>query len=231
MSVERSQASFEGVIVTKPWGYEYLVYQNGTVGVWYLSIRAGARTSLHCHPKKKTGLIVLDGDVDVSFLNDSLSLGPLGKLMIRPGLFHSTMARSPDGVAVMEIETPCDKTNLVRLEDEYDRAQKPYEGTDAMVPMSGPCLRFADPERGRPRTHVHGGCEFTLEAVDDVATLRERDPGEVIVVLDGGLQSPTGDPVLGAGDVVSVATLDRLARAFPSPAGMSLVTIRRAKAA
>ena len=87
------------------------------VGLWYLSIRHGARTSLHCHPRKKTGLVLLDGEAVVHFLSDSMPLKPLGKLMIRPGLFHSTMAVSPGGIALIEIENPCDKTNLVRLED------------------------------------------------------------------------------------------------------------------
>ena len=62
---------YQKVLVKKPWGYEYLMYQNGTVGVWYLHIKEGARTSLHCHPHKKTGLILLSGEAVVSFLNDS----------------------------------------------------------------------------------------------------------------------------------------------------------------
>jgi hypothetical protein len=52
---------FKNVVVNKPWGYEYLVYQNDSVAVWYLYLREGAATSLHCHPKKKTGIILLKG--------------------------------------------------------------------------------------------------------------------------------------------------------------------------
>ena len=59
-------------IVKKPWGYEYLVYENDKVGLWFLYIAEDQQTSMHCHPNKTTGLILLDGNVEVSFLGDSL---------------------------------------------------------------------------------------------------------------------------------------------------------------
>ena len=114
-------SDYLGVIVDKPWGYEYLMFQNELVGVWYLHIRQGERTSMHCHPRKKTSLILLEGEGELSFLNDTMKLKPLSRTIIRPGLFHSTQAFSPKGIAMIEIETPPDKGNLVRLEDEYGR--------------------------------------------------------------------------------------------------------------
>ncbi len=50
--------------------YEYLVFQNESVAVWLLHIKGGAATSLHCHPKKKTGIILLSGEALVSFLDE-----------------------------------------------------------------------------------------------------------------------------------------------------------------
>lgn len=222
-----SKSDFEGVVVNKPWGYEYLMYQNGAVGLWYLSIRHGARTSLHCHPRKKTGFVLLDGEAVVQFLNDSMPLKPLGKLMIRPGLFHSTMALSPSGVALIEIENPCDKTNLVRLEDEYDRQEKPYEGAEALAPMHDACVRFEEPASGQPRRYQLHSCLFSVERIEDAAGLRERDLREIIVVLDGGLVSNSGEPVLSPGDVVSASTSARLAQTFAAPSGVSFLSIRK----
>ena len=49
------------------------------------------------------------------------------KLMIRPGLFHSTKSLSKDSI-VLEIETPINKNDLVRYKDNYGRENKPYEG-------------------------------------------------------------------------------------------------------
>ena len=52
---------YEKTIVNKPWGYEYLAYENEDVGLWFLNIKKNHQTSMHCHPKKTTGLVLLDG--------------------------------------------------------------------------------------------------------------------------------------------------------------------------
>src|SRR3989338_4664289 len=110
---------YQNVLVKKPWGCEYLLFDNGLVSLWHLFIRHNAQTSMHCHPTKKTGIILLAGESTVSFLNDSRTLRSLSKLMVREGLFHSTAAVSSEGIILLETETPSNKTDLVRLEDEY----------------------------------------------------------------------------------------------------------------
>ena len=68
----------------KPWGKEYLLYQNDDVAIWHLFIEPGQSTSLHCHPSKKTGLVVLDGAAKVSFIGGGgEKLFPGEKVMIR----------------------------------------------------------------------------------------------------------------------------------------------------
>lgn len=227
MGSRQSMFDFQRVIVNKPWGYEYLMYENGTVGVWYLFIKHGARTSLHCHPRKKTSIILLSGEAVISFLNDSVPLKPLNKLMIREGLFHSTAATSPEGISVIETETPCDKTDLVRLNDEYGRQEQPYEGPDAMFPISESCVQLTHPEEGRQLRYTLCGCTLSVEKFKDISGLRQRPPGEIIVVLEGGLFSRAGDPIVSPGDVVSSDTLERLAETFFAPQGASLLTIRK----
>jgi len=61
-------------IVKKPWGYEFISYENDTISIWFLSIYKSERTSFHCHPNKKTGLIVLNGEAELSFLSGSKNL-------------------------------------------------------------------------------------------------------------------------------------------------------------
>ena len=107
-------------IVNKPWGHEYLVYENDEVGLWFLKIKKGQQTSMHCHPKKKTGFILLDGKVEVMLgFYERKILNSQSKLTIRPGLFHSTKALSKNGATILEIETPIDKHDLVRFKDDY----------------------------------------------------------------------------------------------------------------
>jgi mannose-6-phosphate isomerase-like protein (cupin superfamily) len=108
--------------IPKPWGGgEYTIYSNENVEVKHLTIKQGECTSLHCHPKKKTGLCVLKGLIKVDFLNDSFWLEPGDKLMIRPGVFHRSNAKLDS--ELLEIENPVDKDDLVRLEDNYERKQ------------------------------------------------------------------------------------------------------------
>ena len=59
---------YEKTVVKKPWGYEYLVYQNEKVALWFLYIGYSQQTSMHCHPNKTTGLILLDGEAELPSL-------------------------------------------------------------------------------------------------------------------------------------------------------------------
>ena len=54
---------YSRVIVKKPWGYEYLVFENEFVAIWMLHIVRKRKTSMHSHPQKRTSLIVLAGNV------------------------------------------------------------------------------------------------------------------------------------------------------------------------
>jgi len=49
-------------------------------------------------------------------------------LVIRPGLFHSIKAISKKGLQVLELESPVDQNDLIRLSDKYGRKFKSYEG-------------------------------------------------------------------------------------------------------
>ena len=227
MGARPEAVSYHNVIVQKPWGYEYLMFENGVVALWYLFIKPGARTSLHCHPRKKTGLILLAGEAEVSFLNGSQIIRPLSKVMMREGLFHSTAANSSEGIVVLETETPCDKEDLVRLEDTYGRQEQPYESSGAVIPFTEQCLQFQEPEKGQQRQYTLCGCTLRVERPVDHSVLFDRPPGQIIVVLSGGLMSRTEDVVLGPGDVVSSETVHRLAKTFSAPHGISLLTIQK----
>jgi len=220
-------SNHESAVVRKPWGYEYLMYQNDKVGLWLLHLRPDASTSLHCHPRKKTGLVLLAGEARLSYLNDGVHLKPLDRVMIRPGLFHSTKAVSPDGIMLLEIETPRDKENLVRLEDAYGREAKPYEGSEADEPLMPDALRIEVPQPNEEMVHLFHGCQLRLCNWTDLGQLDRLDPLCVLMLLDGGLFSKGGEPILAAGDVVTPPTLSRLAKSFTAPTGIQLLIISR----
>ena len=210
-------------VVKKPWGHEYLMYESDKIGLWYLHIKHGKSTSLHCHPGKKTGYILLAGEAQVSFLNDSTTLGAISKLMLREGLFHSTKALSEEGIHVLEVESPPDKTNLVRLDDAYGRKEQPYEGEEAIVPMTEDCITLAPPAAGEALCYTVHGATLTVETIP--AMLRDRPANDIILVMDGGLISKTNDWIVSPGDVVTIHTFNRLAETFASPEGVTLLTV------
>ncbi len=123
---------FSNVIVKKPWGYEYLMYQNDNVSIWILHIKSGCLTSMHCHINKKTALIVLSGEAVFTTLEQGLNLKEGDALILDKKVFHSTQAISTNGVIIMEVETPTLKTDLLRLSDDYGRQSKGYESKNEM---------------------------------------------------------------------------------------------------
>src|SRR3972149_8033250 len=149
---------YSDVIVKKPWGYEYLVFRNDFVAIWMLHISRTRKTSMHCHPNKKTGLVLLSGNALFQHLEGKIELEPLDGVVIGEKVFYSTEANSPlpilpqseNGIWVMEIESPPIKTDLVRMKDEYGRKGTSYEGVANMVFEPKECLRLQSPEADKP---------------------------------------------------------------------------------
>ena len=217
-------------IVDKPWGYEYLIYQNQHVGLWYLNIEPGQSTSMHCHPNKNTGLILLDGDLEVSFLNDSVRLNYPDKLMIRRGLFHSSRATGETASVVLEIETPRDKHDLVRLEDKYGREQEAYEGKNFERPKTEDCLWLEEPTDDVPLPYNFGRCRLTMERVRGKDELLEgRHDDDILIFLRGGIFKEDEKRLYVAqpGDVVVGKTLEKIATTFDLDDEIFLLSIRK----
>lgn len=173
-------------IVRKPWGYEYVAYQNDLVAMKLLHINAGERTSLHCHPNKTTGLVVIDGQARINFLADQSVLTAPAKKMIRRGLFHQTHAISEQGVKMLEIETPVDKDDLVRLEDSYGRTNMGYENATFELPKTEDCVWFAHPELGT-NTYKIGSSTLTIEAAHSIDNFVAKPDRDIVIFLQGGL--------------------------------------------
>jgi mannose-6-phosphate isomerase-like protein (cupin superfamily) len=121
---------YRNIVVNKPWGYEYLWFQKEKVAIWFLRITQGQSTSLHCHAKKRTSLIVLDGTVQCTTIDDKYLLDEMDAVVLEPCVFHSSMAISEHGAFIMEIETPPMKGDLVRMHDAYGRQNSGYEKTN-----------------------------------------------------------------------------------------------------
>jgi len=206
--------SHENNIVKKPWGHEYLVYENDLVALWFLHIQKEQSTSMHCHPNKTTGLMVISGNAKVSFLSNTIELGSHDKIMIRKSMFHSTKAISDNGALVFEIETPVDKHDLVRLDDKYGRAGKPYEGKTYESPKEDDCLWLEDPPEGSESVFDFMGSKIRLTSIKEIEEL-ERIPDDInVMFLRGGITTDYDINVAGPGDIVQGGVLKKLSKVF-----------------
>ena len=206
--------NYEVNVVKKPWGYEYLAYKNKHVALWFLHIKHTHSTSLHCHPKKTTGLILLDGSAEVSFFNNTNKLTPGNKIMIRKGLFHSTKATSEKGALVFEIETPVDKNDLVRFRDNYGREGKPYENNTYEIPKKNDCLWIEDPKFNAYKDYKFANCTLIVKSITNISSFLEINDTNNIIFLKGGLQTDYKQNVVGPGDIVIASTIKQLLGVF-----------------
>jgi mannose-6-phosphate isomerase-like protein (cupin superfamily) len=173
------------VIIRKPWGYEYIAYQNQEVALKVLHISPGERTSMHCHPDKSTGLVVVKGQARINFIADQSVLDAPAKKMIRRGLFHQTEAISQEGVVMLEIETPIDKDDLVRLKDSYGRTDTGYEGSEHELPKHDECVWIENPVS--TKQYQIGDCTVTIERLTSIENFLTKTDNDIIMFLQGGL--------------------------------------------
>jgi len=119
-------------ICIKPWGYEFLIYSNEKVGIWFLRINKGHQTSLHTHFKKDTLLITFKGAAQVNLWDKTIILNEMDFLYIPKYCFHGFGSFS-DYVYLIEIEVYekntnfSDKNDLLRIKDIYQRDYTGYE--------------------------------------------------------------------------------------------------------
>ena len=195
---------YKNVIIKKPWGHEYLIYQNKDVAIWMLHMKKGFRTSTHCHPNKKTSLTVLGGEVMTRTLDAEFNIYAGQGLIIEKGVFHSTEALNPDWSVVMEVETPTNKQDLVRLHDAYGRRGKRYEGQEHHSSFdSSVCHFHADTERYHCPKRF-GDCELMIiKDIDNTMNCLRRvasSSGDVVVLLHGSLHNSENKCIMETGD-------------------------------
>jgi len=198
---------YSDVIVKKPWGYEYLIFENEFVAIWMLQIIRKRKTSMHAHPRKKTGLILLQGSATFFHLDGIIELNRMDGLVIEEGVFHSTEASNPlpilpqseNGIWIIEIESPPLKTDLVRMRDAYGRAGASYEGTNNMVFEPKRCLKLRPPRHGEVVRKKFLDCIFTLRQGPFHEKESSPSPEALISVVRRGTAATSNNPSLRIG--------------------------------
>ncbi|WP_320035352.1 hypothetical protein [Halarcobacter sp.] len=170
---------FKDILVEKPWGSEYLLFENEQCAIWILNIKYMQNTSMHCHVKKQTSLVCLDGEVMCGTLNKTNLLKNLDGLFFEKKIFHQTQAINEEGAFVLEIETPVNKFDLARINDTYGRQGKEYENKDCYKNVDNLSLSF-------PNNTVKkfGTTKVEILKIDDLEQLNTYDENSIISILD-----------------------------------------------
>lgn len=213
-----NEIAFTGSSLTrKPWGSEYLVCTSPTTALWCLTLNHNASTSFHCHPLKRTGYVVVDGEVHIEFLSSSRTLKAGEFINFRPGLFHKTTALTPFAT-VLEIESPNLKGDLLRLEDASGRKSSAIEAPDEKG--GGDILPLVESfesilKQGKAADIFK--MRMTLLRFKSLGELKVKpDSKGFMMVLEGIFHTnktyPLDEPqrLLGPGDVISVPNLFRM---------------------
>lgn len=200
---------FRKIIVDKPWGHEYLMHSTPEVELWNLFIRHQRSTSMHCHPNKKTSLVVIKGRTIFSTLNESWELQPYDSVIIDNGAFHSTESISKDGARVLEFETPPMKHDLVRLQDKYGRANTSYENEKRMRPDVQYARFFGKENEIIRDTHNNKMYIKKINSKKDIVNLRNPDT-TLAILLGGTIKSEMGEHLYSATNVLTVEELQDL---------------------
>lgn len=193
---------FEGVVVNKPWGYEYLMFNSPEVSIWMLYIKKGFSTSTHCHPKKKTSLLVILGEAMCSTLNEKFILKEKQGVIYEKGVFHTTEAISENGVFVMEVETPSDKTDLVRLTDKYKRETQAYT-TKKNITSKTYNYHYLKIKDDNYNNNVFGKYKFFMREYHQTKDFLEEMPeldAEAGIIISGELKKE--ETIFSPGDLI-----------------------------
>jgi mannose-6-phosphate isomerase-like protein (cupin superfamily) len=172
-------------IIPKPWGHEYRVYADLLYDVWKLSIDPGERTSTHCHPRKETALLCLSGKGRIQRLNRQHEVSTGDMVLLRKGVFHATENIGNEPLELIEVETPRNKLDLVRVRDKYGRQGQGYETRTIDGPIASMASVLHTPAGKLRSLSLHHA--YQLEVVSS-AELAERDHGDVLFAVSLSLR-------------------------------------------
>ena len=209
---------YDRKIVKKPWGYEYVALRNkDKLAITFLNINYKKKTSLHCHPSKKTGFILLKGKAQIQlglWKKTSSNYNSPSKLMIRTGLFHSIKSISKGGVKALEFETPVKKNDLVRYEDSYGRKLKSYEGKKFIKSLNKEDKIFKNPKIGTEQKYKIGKVNILLKVYKSFNNIVNQKNSTIFAVVDGKVVDKNNRNILTAGDIIKTGTFKKLSKYF-----------------
>tara|TARA_Y100000591_G_scaffold302810_1_gene298194 strand:+ start:75 stop:770 length:696 start_codon:yes stop_codon:yes gene_type:complete len=210
--------TYDNRVVIKPWGEEYNIFRNKKkIAITYLKMNKGYSTSLHCHPSKKTGFLILKGTAEVQigiYKKNIKKYPPMSILVLRPGLFHRIKASKKSNLYALEIENPYLKNDLIRMKDNYGRSKKEYESLKNTRPLNKKDIIFKIPKKDKINRYTLNDIKINISYFKTFKKLKSYDDKSISIILDGKIVSEKKRIVITTGEIVKSFTLKQLSNFF-----------------
>lgn len=210
--------NYDNRVVLKPWGEEYNIFRNKKkIAITYLKMKKGFATSLHCHPKKKTGFLILKGTAEVQigiYKKNIKKYPPMSILVLRPGLFHRIKASKNSDLFALEVENPYLKNDLIRMQDNYGRSKKGYEKLNNTRAFNKSDSIFKIPKKNHKNKYKLNDIKIEISYYENFKNLNSYDDKSISIILDGKIVSDKKKTVITTGEIVKSYTLKQLADYF-----------------
>ena len=221
---------FKNKVVQKPWGNEYVVYSKKNICITLLNIKKKNSTSLHCHSKKKTGFIILEGEANIQlglYKSTSKRFKAPSKLMIRPGLFHKISSVGKRNLVALEIETPNDKFDLIRFEDKYGRENKTYE-TKGFMDKDYTKSVLINLDTKKNATYKFNNSKLIIKKFKNLNFIKNSKAyDKIFALIEGRIVNNYDNDVLPLGDIVKTGTLKKLSSKFKIKKQITFLIIKK----
>lgn len=208
-------------IVEKPWGEEYCVYRENNISIWLLKINPNEKTSFHCHPNKKTGLILIDGIVQVNLIDRSFKLTGFEKAMFENGIFHQTHNISKKPIYLLEVETPDNKYDLIRIDDKYGRKNKNFETELKLKTFTNKIFKISESKKSRYKNITAE--VITVENVMDNKKLKQDDL--IIILGEYSFLNKNNEKLCNRGEVITVKIFKMFSQMFSMQKNQSVILL------
>jgi len=192
---EKNELNFKNLMVSKPWGEEYLLFENADAAIWILKISPDNCTSFHAHPNKTTSLIILDGQARCKTYTNSYNLNVLNAVIIAKKAFHQTSNVATKDLYLMEIESPVDKFDLIRACDNYGREGQTYESREYCRLVPDSYMGIGEKYIGDTYISINFANQFE-DFINQVSKLKNA----IITILDRHIWSSDGEKLLEVGN-------------------------------
>lgn len=212
------KSNYDNRIVIKPWGEEYNIFRNKKkIAITYLKIEKGKSTSLHCHPNKKTGFLILSGVAEVQlgiYKKNTIKYKQMSILVLRPGLFHRIRASKKSDLYALEVESPYIKKDLIRMEDNYGRKNQDYENLDKTKAITMQNIIFKKPKINKKNIYYLNGIKISLAYYKNFNSWKSKNDNTISIIVDGFIVNDKKKIVIKEGEIIKSLTLKNLSKNF-----------------